>query len=72
MGNGDNDGDNNDGEREWISKSGDSGDFKEYENKVERFLASLNGAITKLHGAGHLDDDAYLVLDKLAKDFQES
>lgn len=69
MGNNDHDSGN---EREWISKGGESSDFKEYENKVERFLASLNEAIAKLHGAGHLDEEAYLRLDKLARDFQGS
>ena len=60
------------GEREWISKSGESEGFKEYENKVERFLASLNETVSKLHGAGHLDDIAYSRLGKLIRDFQGS
>ncbi len=32
----------NGAEREWISRSGNSEDFKEYKNKVKRFLAVLN------------------------------
>ncbi|AIF83753.1 hypothetical protein NTE_01692 [Candidatus Nitrososphaera evergladensis SR1] len=64
--------DDNGGEREWISKSGESDVFKEYENKVERFLAGLNETISKLHKAGHLDDAAYSRLGKLARDFQGS
>jgi hypothetical protein len=59
-----------DEEREWISKSGDNENFKEYENKVERFLAGLNDALSELHAKRHLDDVAYSRLGKLAKDFQ--
>ena len=59
-----------DGESEWISKSGDDENFKEYENKVERFLASLNDALSELYAGHHLDGIAYSRLGKLAKDFQ--
>jgi hypothetical protein len=59
-----------DEESEWISKSGDNENFKEYENKVERFLAGLNDALSELHTKRHLDDLAYSRLGKLAKDFQ--
>jgi hypothetical protein len=64
------DDDYDNGEREWVSKSGDNEDFKEYENKVERFLPGLNDALSELHYAGHLDDAAYLRLGKLPRDFQ--
>lgn len=53
-------------EGEWVKKGSD---FEEYENKVERFIAALEGAIEELHNSGHLDDAGYLRLLQLAKDF---
>jgi hypothetical protein len=57
-------------EREWISRGGESEEFKEYENKVERFLASLNQMIAQLYQTGHIDEHAHLSLGKLAAHFQ--
>lgn len=57
-------------EKEWISMSGDNEDFKEYENRVERFLASLKKTVAELHEAGHLDSDAKSALWNLARNMQ--
>jgi hypothetical protein len=57
-------------EKEWISMSGDNEDFKEYENRVERFLANLKKTVSELHEAGHLDTDAKSALWSLARNMQ--
>ena len=57
-------------EKEWISISGENEDFKEYENKVERFLANLKRTVSELHEAGHLDAEAKSILGNLARSMQ--
>lgn len=57
------------GEEEWVSRSGEDRDFKEYENKVERFLAALNEAIEELHDGGHLDGEGRSKLSQVVRSF---
>ncbi|MGI0019275.1 MAG: hypothetical protein ACREAY_02270 [Nitrososphaera sp.] len=55
-------------ESAWIAHGVTNEEFEKYENEVERFVATLQTMIAKLHDEGHLDNAALVQFGKVLKD----
>ena len=55
-------------ESAWIAHGVTNEEFEKYENEVERFVATLQTMIAKLHDEGHLDNAALAQFGKALKE----
>jgi hypothetical protein len=57
-------------ESSWAAHGDKSEEFEKYENEVERFVATLQTMVARLHDDGHLDGTALAQLSKALHDFR--